>query len=235
MDNEFDYWRLCDELSVFQAILLTLGYNPSNHDFQNWEGSESYTGTTKGYYALKTAIIAGIERGMIDGNITHSVYNQNTGTYFNQGEKYVNLDLSTIDVISYKNFLEIKGFKSSHFFFPDNTDNRDYLDKNHPHYSPKLAMTIKAWEAIRDNPKLLNRKTPKQALEKQLREMAPLYGFTDENGLPQTQPIEDMAKVGNWNQKGGVAKAYTPPENSNPSPNQPSENNEEFDDSSIPF
>lgn len=234
MNNEFDYWRLCEDLSVFQAILLTLDYNPAHNESYNWEQKYSFD-LPEGYKALKTAIQKSLESKKIQGEIVYSLYNEITGDITNQGERYMNLDASHVNVQSYIDYLESKNFKSSKFFFPDNTDNRDYLDKNHPHYSPKLAMTIKAWEAIRDNPKLLNRKTPKQALEKQLREMAPLYGFTDENGLPQTQPIEDMAKVGNWNQKGGVAKAYTPPINSNPSPNQDIDNNEYFDDSEMPF
>jgi len=232
--DEFDYWRLCDELSVFQAVLLTLGCDPTHNFSHRWENTHS-TDLPIGYTALKTAIQKSLENSKIEGNTVYSLHNEMQGDIKNPNDRFMNLDESYVKVESYIKFLEDKNFKSSMFFFPDNTDNRDYLDKKHPHYSPKLAMTIKAWEAIRDNPKLLNRKTPKQALEKQLREMAPLYGFTDEKGMPQTQPIEDMAKVGNWNIKGGVAKAYTPAENLNPSPKQDIETYNDFDDSEIPF
>ena len=222
MDNAFDYWRLCDELSVFQAILLTLDFNPTHNESFNWEKALSVE-LPEGYKALKTAIQKSIENGTIQGEIIYSLYDEMTGDITNQNERYMNLDHSYINVKSYVEYLSSKNFKSSRFFFPDNTDNRDYLDKNHPHYSPKLAMTIKAWEAIRDNPKLLDRRTPKQALDKWLKENASDYGFTDEKGLPQKQPIEEMAKVGNWNPKGGVAKTYSTTSELNPYPNQDTE------------
>lgn len=233
--DEFDYWRLCDDISVFQAILLTLDINPTHHEAFDWERGNSRFDIPAGYKALKTAIQAGIERGSIDGSIHYSLYDDFNGNINNQGERYMNLDVSQVNVWSYTKFLEEKKFKSSRFFFPDNTDNRDYLDKNHPHYSPKLAMSIKAWEAIRDNPSLLNNKTAKTALTKWLKENASTYGFTDGNGDPLKQPIEEMAKVGNWNPKGGVAKTHVPTKISNPPPNQPIDNDDDFDESSIPF
>lgn len=42
--------------------------------------------------------------------------------------------------------LSRRGFRSE-FFFPNTTDEPDYLDSNHPRYSVKLAAAVKAWIA----------------------------------------------------------------------------------------
>ena len=32
--EEMDYWRLCDELSVYQAAFLILGLNPADYPYK---------------------------------------------------------------------------------------------------------------------------------------------------------------------------------------------------------
>ncbi len=50
---DFDYWRLCDELSVFDAALLTAGHSPDKFPYvENWETDKR----PRGYEAAKTAI-----------------------------------------------------------------------------------------------------------------------------------------------------------------------------------
>lgn len=70
------------------------------------------------------------------------------------------------------------------FFFPDAkpSGEPDYLDPKHSRYAPKLAAAVRAWQAVTDQGK----KTPKQALEKWLREHAAKFGLTDDDGNPVT-------------------------------------------------
>ncbi|MDB5478403.1 MAG: hypothetical protein JWM96_898 [Alphaproteobacteria bacterium] len=236
--NNLDYWKLCDHLTVIQASLLVIGEDPADGSEEyvlGWEAHNRPEGFNAVYAALKGAIRNNNLRARI-------VHNSEIVTYSLAGDEKVDRveniepdwNLTTVLVEDLKAWLAHRNIKPS-FFFSESVDDRDYLDINHPFYSPKLAATIKAWESIRDNTSLLKNKTPKQALEKKLREMASLYGFTDEHGMPQRQAIEDMAKVANWSTKGGVAKTYVPPARPNPSPDQLAENDEDFNESSVPF
>ena len=65
-----------------------------------------------------------------------------------------------------------------------------------------LAAAVKAWQAVTD-PK---GKSPKQALDKWLREHAADFGLTDDEGNPVNQAIEDCSKIANWQPGGGAAK-----------------------------
>lgn len=236
--NSLDYWRLCDSLTVIQASLLIIGEDPGN-------GSEEYVlgldanNRPNGFNAVFASLKNAVKSNKLFAKVIH---NSEIVTYSFDGDledvrvknKEPDWNLTTISVENLKAWLAHRNFKPS-FFFSDITENRDYLDKNHPQYSPKLATTIKAWEALRDNPILLKNKTVKQALIKWFREHASIYGFTDDDGLPLNQAIEDMAKVGNWNTKGGVAKTYTPLDNLNPSTDENIGNNHDFDDLSGEF
>ncbi|MND07504.1 hypothetical protein D3C83_295210 [compost metagenome] len=51
-----------------------------------------------------------------------------------------------------------------------------------------------------------NGKSPKQALEKWLREHALEFGLTTEDGSPNGTGIEEAAKVANWQPGGGAPK-----------------------------
>ena len=69
-----------------------------------------------------------------------------------------------------------------------------------------IAAAIRAWEHVTTNQMLLEGKTPKQALEKWLRENARDYGLTKDDGKPNELGITDAAKVANWKMDGGAPK-----------------------------
>ena len=73
-------------------------------------------------------------------------------------------------------------------------------------YAPKLAAAIRAWQAVSTDPKLLIGKTVKQALQKWLRINADRFELIKEDGSPNEQGIEEIAKICNWDTKGGPAK-----------------------------
>jgi hypothetical protein len=58
------------------------------------------------------------------------------------------------------------------------------------------------WQAVTD----AGKKSPKQALDKWLRENAVRFGLTNDEGKPIEAAIEECSKVANWNQSGGAPK-----------------------------
>lgn len=198
VDN-LDYWRLCDELNVFQAALLTIGLNPSAQDIaycENWPPHER----PHGYEAAKTAIANALRKGTIAGQLKRAIMFDANG---NPGEEIadsVDIYASRVDVDTLRAWLAVRGFKRG-FFFPMATSIPDYLDPCNPRFAPKLAAALQAWQAVSE----LGKKSPKQALEKWLRENALQFGFTDDEGYPLTDVIEECSKIANWQPAGNAS------------------------------
>jgi hypothetical protein len=122
-------------------------------------------------------------------------------------------DLTTVRVDDLRKWLASRGVKSG-FFFSDENDNAkvvdpglpNFLDSGHPNYSAKLAAAIAAWQAVTDDPKLLRAKSVKAALTRWLRENAKKMCLTKKGGSVNEQAIEEIAKVANWDPKGGAPK-----------------------------
>jgi len=190
--ESLDYWRLCDEVSVVQAILLILGKDPSDVE---WCTETNTKSRPPHYEAVRAALTNAIQGGSLYAN-----------TRYQAGEDTPCWHATTVTVDSLRAWLLGRGFRTG-FFFPDvSEETPDYLSDTSPHYAPKLAAAVNAWLHITKNPDLLNGKTPKQAIEKWLREHALNYGLTKEDGSPNEQGIEDIAKVANWKPTGGAAK-----------------------------
>ena len=109
---------------------------------------------------------------------------------------------SIINVDSLKEWLLVKGFTTG-FFFPEMAETMDFLDPQNPRYAPKLAASVKAWQSVTD----AGKRSPKQALDKWLREHAVQFGLTNEDGKALIEnAIEECSKVANWSPKGGATK-----------------------------
>lgn len=230
----FNYWRLCDDLSIMQAALLVVGENPSsNENVEQWEASKR----PYGYDAAKTAIINGLRRNDIEGHTVFEYEYDMNGNAVGETEQ-VNIQDSIVSVSSLRTFLKNRGVTDG-FFFPDGADDPNYLDPAGPYYAPKLAAAIRAWETISSDPAYTNGKTPKQAIEKWLREHANEYGLTNEEGNPVNAAIEHIAKVANWKPEGGASKTPThAPANTNlTTPEKPQEDQafDDLDEDAIPF
>jgi hypothetical protein len=201
-----DYWRLCDQLSVIQAALLIAGIDPSseNANVENWQTHERPTG----YEAAKAAISNALRSGGIKGQITpHFEYDIIKGDTVPSRDNRIDLSESRVEVESLRSWLAGRGFRTG-FFFPNATDEPDYLDPTHPRYAPKLAAAVHAWLATGDESAIKN-KSPKQALLRWLRENAAQYGLADDEGKPNETGVEEIAKVTNWQPGGGAPKTLT--------------------------
>lgn len=231
--DSFDYWRLCDELSVIQAALLIVGEDAADADHVEEFSSVQLP---HGYVAARTALVNAIISGRLPATIRYAArqrgwvelpWASNSPRYEREpameGEvatealKTLSSDLelpveviyseepdwhrTTILVDDLRAWLSSRGFRHG-FFFPNATDTPDYLDPCHPRYAPKLAAAVKAWIATGDE-RLTRGKTPKQALQRWLREHAAEFGMTDDEGKPTEAGVEEVSKVANWQMTGG--------------------------------
>ena len=196
--ESLDYWRLCDELNVVQAALLVVSQDPSHAEYTEGHNVEK---RPNGYEAAKRAIFDGLKNLAIKGTlILKPDYDQNDD---NKGivEDTIDPYKSVVNVESLKQWLRLKGFTSG-FFFPEPIATMDFLDPLNTRYAPKLAAAVNAWQAVTDT----GNKSPKQALDKWLREHAAEFGLTNDEGKPIETAIEECSKVANWNAKGGATK-----------------------------
>lgn len=208
-----DFWRLVDELTIVQAALLVIGLDPAAYQDEIEDQGYSTAHKPKGYEAAKLAIAAALRDFRISGRHLNTegrvtvVYSDIPGVTFLESEKlhgeYTNANGSTVERTTLIQWLSNRGINSG-FFFPEKptTTDPDYLDPNHPRYAPKLAAAVKAWQAVTD-PK---GKSPKQALDKWLREHGAAYGLTDDEGKANETAIGEISKIANWNTSGGAPK-----------------------------
>lgn len=163
--ESLDYWRLCDELSIIQAALLLAESDPSGENgyAENWQMHQR----PHGYEAAKTGITNAFRRGAIKGRLIPNYEHDINGNQCGEIEDSINLVESRVDVESLRGWLATRGIRAG-FFFPTATDAPDYLDPKNPRYAPKLAAAVRAWQSVTD----AGARSPKQALEKWLREHA---------------------------------------------------------------
>jgi hypothetical protein len=192
--DSLDYWRLCDELSVVQAAVLIVGEDPSA--FQEWiEGAHT---RPEGYDAAKAALVHAIRGNRLPARI---VERQDKSSF---GEP--DLHETTVLVEDLRTWLQLRGIKTGFFFTALQQSEPDYLVALHDHYSPKLAAAIEAWKAVSADSALRLGKTVKQALVVWLRQHANEFWLTKEDGNPNEQGIEEVAKIANWDTRGGAPK-----------------------------
>src|ERR1700730_8959374 len=185
-----DFWRLCDELSVEQAAVLIVGEDPSGF------GPEE---KPLGYNAAASALKNAIERKRLSAHIV------NIPDDFGRPVGGIDWDRTTISVEDLRAWLRSRGFKTG-FFFPVPEGDPDYLSDFHPNYSPKLAAAIEAWKAVSASEELRRGKSVKGALAVWLRQHANEFGLTKDDGSPNEQGIDDVAKIANWDTRGGAPR-----------------------------
>lgn len=204
--DALDYWRLCDEVSVVQAALLIVGQDPSG--WQECVDINYSQDRPPGYDAAKAALIHAIEGKRLRATIAQFDDAPMPPDFPHDAPYYPdtqpNWHGTRIGVEDLRAWLLSRGIRTG-FFFPA-SEPPDYLSGGHPSYSPKLAAAIEAWKAISGDAELRRGKSVKQALIIWLRQHANEFGLTKEDGYPNEQGIEDIAKIANWDTKGGAPK-----------------------------
>lgn len=188
----------------------------------------SYAGFDAIFEALKTAILANELSAAVAFPLTDTETSDGQGgskrkltAIFKEGSKVFELrgsrycpkdklvflqwepdwQKTMIEVRHLKSWLQSKGV-SPDFFFPKG-DPDSSMNKDHPRYSAKLACAIAAWRSIKGPAK---NKTTKQTVKAWVAANGVNYGLETEDGIVSNAAIEEIAKVVNWQTKGGVAR-----------------------------
>jgi hypothetical protein len=192
--GQLDFWRLNDELTVVQAALLIVGEDPSDHP--RILKAESNSGKSpSGFGPTMSALKGAIEKSELPARVL--AFDDPYET---------NWDRTWVSVEDLRSWLRRRGITTG-FFFPTPETHADYLLQSHPCFSAKLAAAVEAWKAVSGDPKLRRRKSVKQALIVWLRQHFKEFGLTKEDGNPNEQGIEEVAKIANWDTRGGAPKS----------------------------
>jgi len=206
-------------------------------DENGWTDTEGIEPARVAYAALINAITDGTLKAMVRCNARLQGFQEypNHGEYARRRSWDENLGIGDIpdgiEGVIYKgapdwnkttikrkdltDWLKSRGVTTG-FFFPEASDTPatapastpDYLNPKHPHYTPKLAAAVKAWQALADID--VQRKSVKQALGDWLLDHAHALELMKDDGNPNYTAIDEIAKVANWNQGGGAPKTPTP-------------------------
>lgn len=222
--DELDCCRIADTLALTWAAALICGSFPNKVVSPDESGSERYRlrrsdemnaeywdDAPEKFDAALQALVRAVERGTLKaekrypGRNTHVRHVDGKPEGFWEPAGPIDPAETTVTVDDLKQWLITRGVRAG-FFFPEGTDAADYLDRRHPRYAPKLAATVMAWQAVADPGK----KSPRQALERWLREHAAEFDLTDDNGNPVEKPILECARIANWEPAGGAPKSGKP-------------------------
>jgi hypothetical protein len=211
--ESLDYWRKCEQLSVVQAAQLIVGMDPTpKPNAPSWRDE-----TPDSYHAifanLRGAILFGKLRATIRSDPRHGVLavppdaraELQEGGIQHLYRVVPDWHGTLIEVRDLRDWLVERGIESE-FFLRDGLPAANYLDRKGRWFSVRLFAAVKAWEAMRDNPSLVDGRSPKQALVKWLRENARKLGLTGNDGTASAKVISDIATVANWNIEGGLPK-----------------------------
>ena len=209
-ENSIDpLWHLADSMSAQDAASLIAGYDPNYIDV--CRNDTSFQQNYPRLYPVERSLLCAIQSGKLEANIV--------GTGGSCRDRYVgdesegcrepvdkiSLSGTVVKVDDLRQWLKGRGFKTG-FFFPQAGDTPVFLDKTHKNYAPKLAAAIAAWEVVSAAPELTKGTTVKKALLKWLRKNADRFGLTKDDGNPNEQGIEEIAKIANWDTKGGAPR-----------------------------
>lgn len=226
-----DLWRLSEDFSVTDAAALIAGYNPVM--LQRCSNDSHFDRVFDRYHVVMEGLCKAVSNGRIKASIRYSARKfgyvdhladtdaaeselsiAQPGTAKAEDEeladdhscffkRFPDWNLTTVSRDDLVAWLASRGVKPG-FFFPDAkpSGDLDFLDPKHPRYTRKLAAAVRAWQAVTDP----GRKTPKQALEKWLREHAAEFELTDDDGNPIRGAMEECSTVANWGIGGGAPK-----------------------------
>ena len=219
--ESLDYWRMCDDLSVMQCILLILGVDPKR--LQDTV-ERDIAKRPDGYEAVGTAVKHAILHKKLRANVCVTAYqlgwvkqphspiiaghDANGTLIFYETEP--NWHRTTVAVDDLRIWLQSRNMRPE-FFFPPKSDLQPFLDSRHEKYAPKLAAAVEAWQAVANNDSLTTTRSPKGALMAWLKKHGSRFGLKNTDGTPNRQAIQDIAKVANWDLKGGAPKTLGEP------------------------
>lgn len=208
-----EYWRLCDELTVQQAVLLIVGIDPASEaaECEHWKPQER----PRGYDPVKQALCAALRKEAVTGENIPIYECDINGNPLRDIDGTTDVYASTVEVVSLVRWLQSRGI-STGFFFPASTtsDIPEYLNPSHPRHSKKLAAAVQVWLAMEDENLRRGKgviKAMEDWLESRYKEFDLVYPSDGRNGKSKYQKgdrndgaITQVAKIANWNLDGGT-------------------------------
>lgn len=222
------FWNLADTFLVWDAAALIAGFDPKKLAMEgdiNPYKPEAERKISTVFSALTNAINA----GRLKAKIRYSSWERGWDEEPDDGEAWSTAHMSpddedevanarirrrqwirrkerdweksTIDRKDLTDWLESRQFSVGFFFQDKGNSEPGYLDPNNPCYAPKLAAVVRAWQFVSNAD--IGNKTPKQAINKWLREHAAEFGLTNEDGNPMGSTIDELSTVPNWDTDGG--------------------------------
>lgn len=191
-----EHWAQADALNIYQIALLLERIDPAPLARIGYHGLAETTQDQTSVHVvnLKNAVLTDKLRPELCG------YDSFGGPDW---------ELTLISISSLKVWLWTRGLHGT--VFGGNAKTKLLPSDFSPFYAQKLDAALAAWQAVTSEPHRLRGKSPKQALEGWLTENAEEYGLLNRDGTPNRTGIEEIAKVANWNQRGGAPSTPTLP------------------------
>lgn len=108
---------------------------------------------------------------------------------------------STVDAEDLRAWLKSRGFSNGFFLRDNSASSDDFMDSDHDHFAPELALAVKAWRALSSTQK--NRGGVIATIEKWIDDHPEEWGPLNCAG---TDPKKRIATVANWNKVGGASR-----------------------------
>jgi len=200
-------WHVFSEYTGAEIAALSAGVDPEFIERAHYSLMDFKAGVPETLVKQANSELFLLARAIEKGAVTADVKRDLNGS-----PVYTQSKITREAIIGW---LKARGMTTG-FFFPEASDTPadhpatstpEYLNPDHPHYTPKLAAAVKAWQALAGRE--VERKSVKQTLEAWLSERAGELGLLKEDGNPNCTALDEIAKVANWNPKGGAPKTPT--------------------------
>jgi hypothetical protein len=117
----------------------------------------------------------------------------------------IDLSMTQIRVADLQDFLNKRPIPNE-FLTSGPPAGEAFRHKDHANYSAKLAAAVACWEFLATHPELIRGISVKQAAVNWLTQHAVDYDLLLLNGKPNSQGIDEIAKIVNWQPQGGAPK-----------------------------
>lgn len=206
--DELALWKTVPKLSVDEFMCLLFGIIPGNIKFDYGKKDEWPSGA-EAVYQLLAKSIRNYRLKVTYDNSDHDPHNIANGyavAYYNENNEPW-WHGGKISKEALRKWLIAHNIQSGIFDTSgDSSQIPEYLNKRHDNHSFKLAAAIEAWEAFNGNPALIRPgKSLKANIEKWLTDNAERLNLIHNGSISQTA-IEEIAKIVNWETKGGSPK-----------------------------
>ena len=211
-------WNLAEDLRVTDAAALIAGYDPvAVREYRSTVGFKSPRSFPK-YEASFRVLCDAVENGRLNADLKFQECKLTTkdqrvlaiqravekmqglhAEHVTDTPRIPDWSTTTITRDELVRWLISRGVKTG-FFFDKVIHRFNFFDSDHKRYPPRLAAAVRAWLAVTD----VAGTSPKQALKKWLQQHAADYGLINDDGNLNEKGIEEIAKVANWDTKGGA-------------------------------